>query len=281
MYAALVITLREGLEASLIVAILLAYLTKLGAARHRRQIWTGTLLAVLATGVAAVLLKSLAVQFEGRGALLFEATASGLAVGVLTYMILWMQRQSRRLRMDLERRVDAALSRNALWALVALAFTTVVREGLETVLFLFTLVREGRTSLMVGGVLGLGLAATLVYALFRTSTRINLRAFFVVTGLLLMFIAAGLAGHTIRSLQEAGILPVLVGQAWDTTPWLGEETLLGGLLHAFVGYSASPNVLEVLAYFAYLGTFLASFARALLSGPRGPRAEPPVTVGTG
>lgn len=272
MYAAFVITLREGLEASLIVGILLAYLTKRGAERYHRHIWTGTLLAVLATGVAAVLLQFLAIQFEERGALLFEAAASGLAVGVLTYMVLWMQRQSRRLRGDLERKVDAALSRNELWALVVLAFTTVVREGLETVLFLFTLVRAGRASLIVGSLLGLGLAAILVYALFRTSARINLRAFFVVTGVLLMFIAAGLVAHTVRSLQEAGVLPVLLGQAWDTTAWMGEDTLLGGLLHAFLGYSARPNGLELLAYLTYLGTFLASFGRAVLWGSRAARA---------
>lgn len=271
MYAALVITLREGLEASLIVGILLAYLAKRGAHRFHRHIWTGTLLAVLVTLAAAVLLQSLAVQFEGRGALLFEAAASGLAVGVLTYMVLWMQRQSRRLRGDLEGRVDAALSRNELWALVALAFSTVVREGLETVLFLFTLVRAGQVSLIVGSLLGLGLAAILVYALFRTSARINLRAFFVVTGVLLMFIAAGLVGHTVRSLQEAEVLPVLLGRAWDTTMWIAEETALGGLLHAFLGYSARPNVLELLAYLVYLGTFLASFGRAVLSSPRAVR----------
>lgn len=218
MYAALVITLREGLEASLIVGILLVYLTKRGAERFHRRIWTGTLLAVLVTLVAAVLLQSLAVQFEGKGALLFEASAAGLAVSVLTYMVLWMQRQSRRLRGDLERKVDAALTRNELWVLVALAFSTVVREGLETVLFLFNLVRAGRASLIVGSLLGLGLAATQVYALFRTSARINLRAFFVVTGVLLMFI------------------------------------------------------LEVLAYSAYLGAFLASFGRAVLWGSRAARA---------
>jgi high-affinity iron transporter len=281
MYAAFVITLREGLEASLIVGILLAYLTKRGAGQLHRHIWTGTLLAVLATVVAGGLLQILAVQFEGQGALFFEAAASTLAVGVLTWMVLWMQRQSRRLRGDLERRVDAALSRNELWALVLLAFSTVVREGLETVLFLFTLVRSAQASLIVGGLLGLGLAATLVYALFRTSARFNLRAFFIVTGVLLIFIAAGLVGHTVRSLQEAGVLPILAGRAWDTTAWIGEDTVPGGLLHAFLGYSARPNVLEVLAYMVYLGTFLASFARALLLGPRGPRTERPVTVGTG
>ena len=112
------------------------------------------------------------------------------------------------------------------------------------------------------------MAAILVYTLFRTSARINLRAFFVVTGVLLIFIAAGLAGHTVRSLQEAGVLPVLLGQAWDTTAWMGEDTLLGGLLHAFLGYSARPNVLEVLAYLAYLGTFAAAFGRAVLLRPR-------------
>ncbi len=271
MYAAFVITLREGLEASLIVGILLAYLTKRGAERFHRHIWTGTLLAVLATGVAAVLLQFLAIQFEGRGALLFEAAASGLAVGVLTSMVLWMQRQSRRLRGDLERKVEAALGRNELWALVVLAFSTVVREGLETVLFLFTLVRAGRVSLIAGSLLGLGLDAFLAYALFRSSARINLRAFFVATGVLLMFIAAGLVGHTVRSLQEAGLLPVIFGQAWDTTPWIGEETLLGGLLHAFLGYSARPSGLEVLASLVYLGTFVASFGRAVLSSPRAVR----------
>lgn len=272
MYTAFVITLREGLETSLIIGILLVYLTKRGAERFHRHIWIGTLLAMVATIVAAVLLQSLAVQFEGRGALLFEAAASGLAVGVLSYMVLWMQRQSRRLRGDLEHRVDAALSRNEVWALVVLAFTTVVREGLETILFLFTLVRAGRASLIAGSFLGLALAAILVYALFCTSARINLRAFFVVTGILLIFIAAGLVAHATHSLQEAGILPILLGQAWDTTLWIGEETLLGGLLHVFLGYSARPSGLEVLAYLAYLVTFLASFGRALFAARPATRA---------
>ena len=253
MGAALLITLREGLEAALIVGIILAYLARTGHRGKFGLVWTGTALAVGISALVGAAIFLTAGELEGRAEELFEGTAMLTAAGVLTYMIFWMRRQAINIRAHLQAQVSMALARRSAVALVLLAFVAVGREGVETALFMFA-AAQSATALqtLAGGVLGLGAAVLLGYLLYRGTYRLNLRAFFNVTSVLLLLFAAGLLAHGIHEYQEAGVLPVLVEQVWDTSRILPERSVAGSLLGAVFGYNATPSLLEVLAYGFYL-----------------------------
>lgn len=267
MLAGSLITIREGLEAFLIVGILLGYLTKIKQPQFKAYVWIGTGAAVAVSVLVAVIFQSLAIQFEGEAAELFEAIVALLAVGVLTWMVLWMQRQSRTIKGELEQKMDAALSSGQARALAGLAFISVLREGLETALFLsavFVAVHDDNP--LPGAALGLAVAAGITYLIFRSALRLNLRTFFIVTGSLLILIAAGLVGHSVMALQEIGWLPIGMSTAWDLDWLISNDGLLGRLLHAFVGYEAAPTWLMVIFYAAYVLFFGGQFIRAVRGG---------------
>ncbi len=267
MIQSLIVTLREGLEAALIVSILLAYLTRIDYREGFRAVWWGVAGAVLLSlGVGAVLF-SLGQALEGKAEEIFEGSAMLLAVVFLSWMVVWMKRQGRLLRGRLEAEAHRAATMGAA-SLAGLAFLAVGREGLETALFLFAAYETSSASAtIIGGLLGLALAVALGVALYRGSHRLNLRAFFAYTGLLLIFIAGGLLAHGIHEFQEAGVLPVFVEHLWDTNSVLDENSYLGKLLKGLLGYNGNPSLIEVVAYVSYLATTLTFFLRT-------PREEP-------
>lgn len=259
MFAAFLITLREGLEAALIVGTILSALRKLGRVNYMRSVWWGVGAAGLASIGIGLIMNALGMAFEGRGEKIFEGLAMLLAAGILTWMILWMQRPSRgqnrgqHIQQELERDVNKAMQVGRPSLLFGLAFVTVVREGIETVLFL-TAAAFSSTSgqILVGGTLGLLVAIGLGWLMFAASKRLNLRAFFQVTGFLLVLFAAGLLAHGIHELQEASLLPIIVEHVWDINPILDENSTVGGLLKALFGYNGNPSLLEVLSYIGYI-----------------------------
>lgn len=261
MAAGILITVREGLEAFLVVGILLAYLRRARAFSAAPYVWGGTAAGVAVSIALALALQALAVQFEGHAAHAFEVVAATIAVPILTYMVLWMQRHAAGLRGALEARAQAALGSGQILALAALAFITVLREGLETAVFLAAL-PPGASGLLSGAGVGLVLAAAIAAALFLGALRLNLRRFFVVTGYLLILIAAGLCAHIFMALHELG-MPAVIEQVWSTKWLLDSESLAGRVLHAFMGYHDEPSLLQVLAYFGYLGFVGRAFHRAV------------------
>lgn len=264
MLTSLLITMREGLEAFLIIGILLGYLTKINQHHLKLHVWIGTGAAILVSALLTVAFQALAIQFEGAAAEIFEAAVALLAVGVLTWMVLWMQGQSRGIKGELEQKVDVTLSQGQAFGLAGLAFFTVLREGLETALFLSAIFGSARdNSLMVGALLGLAIAAGITYLIFRSSIRLNLRTFFIVTGSLLIVIAAGLVGHSVKTLQEIGWLPIGTARAWNIAWLISNDGILGRLFHAFIGYDAAPSVLMVVAYSVYGLAVGAQFIRTL------------------
>lgn len=268
MIAGMLITIREGLEAFLITGILLGYLRKVGCATFGRYVWAGTVAGVLGSVGLALAFQRLAVEFEGHRAAIFEATASAIAVPILSYMVLYMQRQSHRLKADVEVKAELAISTGQVLALGTLAFITVLREGLETALFLTALTtRVSGGGLMPGALLGLAAAAAITYLVFASTVRLNLRRFFIATGFLLIFIAAGLCAHLFMTLHELGF-HFLGMTAWSTKAILDSESFLGRLLHAFIGYHDEPTVMQVVAYFGYLGTMSWAFLRAVKTSAR-------------
>ncbi len=252
MLAASLITFREGLEAALIVGIVLGYLRKIGLSDRRGYVWGGVITAVIASLGVALGLQLIGAQFTGRGEEIFEGTAMFLATGVLTYMIFWMRYQGRFLKAALERDVQLAVSAGQNWVLASLAFIAVFREGVETVLFLSAaafVTAAGET--LWGGLLGLAAAIVVGWFVFATAVRLDVRRFFDVTSIVLLLFAAGLLAHGVHEFQEAGLLPVVIEPVWDTNHILHEKSTLGSILKALFGYNGDPSLLEVVAYGGY------------------------------
>jgi len=252
MLASALITLREGLEAALIVGIVLGVLRKLGHSDRSRPVWAGVLAAVVVSVAAGLTLNALGVAFEGRGEEIFEGVAMLLAAGVLTWMIFWMQRQGRRIQAELELDVRRAVTIGSDWALFSLAFVAVVREGIETVLFLTAAAFSATPAqTLIGGTVGLFVAIVLGWLMFAAGKRLDVRAFFRVTSALLILFAAGLVAHGVHELQEAALLPTLIEHVWDINPILDENSTVGSILKALFGYNGNPSLLEVMAYGVY------------------------------
>jgi high-affinity iron transporter len=259
MLTAGVISFREGLEAALIVGIVIGYLVKTGQAARVRVAWAGVGAAVAASALIAFGLNLVGARLEGAAEELFEGATMLLAVLVLTGMIFWMRTQSRYLKATLEHELKAAVTSGATLTLFGVAFMAVFREGVETALLLAAaaFANDGLGTL-IGAVLGLGAAAVTGWLLYRATLRLNLRVFFSVTSLLLLFFAAGLFAHAVHEFQEAGLLPVLIEHVWDLNPLLNEDSALGEILTALFGYNGNPSLLEVLAYAGYWIVVLAA-----------------------
>ena len=257
MGAAFIVTLREGIEAALIVSILLAYLKQLGRTDRAHVVWWGTALAVGLSAVVGTVIFAVGAEFEGTAEQVFEGLVTLTAVSVLTWMIFWMRRQGARIKSDLQEKVDTALVAGG-FALAALAFTAVLREGIETALFLFAAAKGtavdagGVAGQVTGAVLGLGLAVVLGVLLYRGGIRMNLRTFFRVTGSILIVVAAGLFAYSVHELQEAGWFPLLTATAFDLTETLPDDSGVGAVLRGLVGYNADPSTLELFAWLGFV-----------------------------
>ncbi len=252
MIASFLIALREGIEAALIVAIILAYLKRVDAKQLVRPVYIGTVLGIAGSVAIGGLFLLLSVEFEGTGEQIFEGSTMLLAAAILTTMIFWMSRNSRGYSEDLKSKVQAALSNRRSYGLAGLAFVSIVREGIETVLFLgsSSFTATGIQTL-IGGALGLAVAILIGIAIIKYSVRMNMRLFFNATGILLVFFAAGLVANGIGEFGEAGIVPPLREHLWDTNHIITEDGHLGQLLHALFGYSASPSLSQLLGYLTY------------------------------
>ena len=254
MLATLVIFLREGVEASMIIAILLAYLNRIGRREHFRDVFVGVgaaLLLATAGGLAAYLTIR---SYDGsRVQTIFETVTYLVAATVLTYMTFWMRKHARSLSKELRARADAALDGRARWGLGLLAFQAVGREGLETVVFTLAIVFSTSTAgALSGAVIGLAGSLGIAFVIYRLGHKLNLARFFTVIGVLLMVFAAGLLADAVENLQQLGWLPVLAAPMWHSAGLLSEDSALGDVLHSFFGYSDAPTPLQVLIYAGYL-----------------------------
>ncbi len=255
MLPSFLLSLREGLEAALIIGILLGALRKVNRPDLKSAVWAGTAAALLVSLAAGGALAALGFSLEGQVEYVFEGITMLLAAALLTWMIFWMNRQGRFLRAEMEGKVrQAAASAASRGALFGLAFLAVVREGIELALFLtaaaFAL--QGG-AIWLGAVLGLGTAVLLGYLVFSSTRRLDLRRFFQVTGVLLLLFAAGLVAHGVHEFNEAGWIPAVIEHVWDINPYLNEKSAPGEILKALFGYNGNPSLTEVLAYLAYLG----------------------------
>jgi high-affinity iron transporter len=203
-----VVALREGFEASLVVGIVLAFLDRTGRRDGFNTVWVGVAAAVAVSVAAGIVLFAIGAELEGTAGAVFEGTAAITAAALLTWMIFWMRRQARSIRKEIEGRVSTALAQGSAVGLAAIAFIGVLREGVETALFLFSTTEASSPVVsLVGGLIGLSLAVVLGYAFYRGSSRLNLRLFFQATSVLLLLFAAWLLTKGLDELSEGGVIP--------------------------------------------------------------------------
>jgi len=254
MLATLVIFLREGVEASMIVAILLAYLNRIGQRQYFRDVFVGVGAALLLAAGGGVAAYETIRSYDGsRVQTIFETVTYLVAATVLTYMTFWMRKHARSLSKELRARTDAALDGRARWGLALLAFQAVGREGLETVVFTLAIIfSTSAAGALSGAVIGLAGGLGIAFMIYRLGHKLNLARFFTVIGVLLMVFAAGLLADAVQNMQELGWLPLLDAPMWHSASVLSQDSAFGDVLHSFFGYSDAPTPLQLLIYVAYL-----------------------------
>lgn len=260
MLSTFIIALREGLEAALIVGILVAYAVRTERRHLLKPLWTGVGVALIASLALGAVLSFTSAELTDRGAELFAGATSFIAVGLVTWMVFWMKRTARNLRNELHGKVDNALTDGPL-SLALVAFFAVAREGLETALFIYTNFKTvGAASLAtVGLILGLGLAVALGYAIYNRSVKLNLSKFFTITGVALIIVAAGVLSYGIHEFQELGWLPGADNFLWDVTPWIAKESILASLLGGTIGFDTTTSFVQFIAWAGYLVAVLVPY----------------------
>jgi high-affinity iron transporter len=262
--------LREGVEAALIVSIILAYLAKTGNQRHFSTIWLGAGAAIAVSVVIGLILFVTIGGFEAPAEQIFEGFAMILAASVVTWMLFWMRRTAANIKGELHASVDRALVEGGVIGLAVLAFTAVIREGIETALFLMgqaTAAGNEALSTLLGALVGLAIAVVIGFAIYRGARVLNLRTFFQWTGIALIFIAAGLLSHGIHEFVEAGWITIGTGTAFDISAVLPHEPdegslgVVGSILRALFGYTSSPEWITLIAWVTYVVVVLFLYLR--------------------
>lgn len=255
MLTPLLIMVREGFEAALIIAIVLAYLRRIDRLDLTRFMWAGVIAAVVIAAAFGIGIDATIGGLEGVARMRAFALISLLAATVLTWMVFWMRRQSRAIKGDLEHKVDSAIETgDPRRAIIAVAFFSVLREGIEAALFLVAsaTTSEGRT-VMLGAVIGLSIAAVLGYIVYAGGKKLPMRAFFRITGMIIVVFAAGLLAKTVLFLQASGDLSTMADNVYDLRRyrWLTNETEIGKTLGALIGWDPRPSIEQVIAWFGY------------------------------
>jgi high-affinity iron transporter len=268
----LLITLREGLEVGLVVVVVLAYLSKVGQRAYWKHALLGAAAAIAASFLVGALIFVVAGELEGQAEQVFEGTAMLAAVAVLSWMIVWMKSRAVHMQGHIQSQVRSALAVGSALGVAAIPFVAILREGVETTLFMFAAARTSTpVESSVGAGLGLAGALALSYLIYHGGRRISLRRFFNVTGVLLILSAVGLLAHGISELQEAGLVPSVVEHVWNVNGVFSDERSVGEWLKGILGYNADPSLVEVVVYPLYLGIALWYFLRAR---PDAPPVEP-------
>lgn len=254
------LALREGLEAALIIGIVLSVLHKMDRRKLNSAVWIGVLSAIVISVLAALVLNWIGAEFEGRGEQLFEGITMFLAAGILTWMVFWMRQKSTLIKQSIESTVLKASEGQGKKALFLLAFLAVAREGIELSLFLLAIrLTTNPFQEFLGAGLGISSAALIGWGFFATTRKLSLTRFFQSTNVLLALFAAGLVGLGIHEFNELGWIPAIVEHVWNLNSSLPDQSTAGQLLKALVGYNSSPSLSQVIGYFGYFGVLTGIF----------------------
>ncbi len=280
MIGSFLIFLREGIEGSMIVSIILTYLASAGRRDLFRWVFAGVGAALAGSALVGVVLYLAAKDaFVGSVAQeWFETVTFLIAVCILTYMTFWMKQHSRSLSGSVREELQQAISRNSGFALALVAFFTVGREAIETAIFTLAIAfRTSRGLLLAGALLGVLAAVLASVAMYRLGVRLNLKRLFMVLGVGLLVVAAGLLANATQNLQRLHVLPGAGMVLWRTDRWISESSGLGDVLHGLLGYASAPTALQVIVWALFLITGLLLF---LPSSPRRLLSRSPQTVGS-
>ena len=277
------IGLREGLEAALVVVILVAFLVKTDRRWALRHVWTGVGVAVALSVALGALLTYGTKQLTFEAQELIGGSASIIAVVFVTFMVFWMKSASRTISGELKGRLDKALDMGPL-AIALVAFLGVGREGLETAIFFYATTEaagQGNNQPLIGWVIGLGGAVVLGWLIYRGAVKINLATFFRYTGILLVLVAAGILAYGIHDLQEAGFLPGLTTLAFDVSATVDPGSWYATLLKGIFNFTPATTVLQAIAWVLYVGIVLTLFLRpARPAAPAAPTQQAPTATPT-
>jgi len=277
-----IIFLREGIEASMIVAILLSYLNQINKREHFRDVFLGVGAAfalILGGGIAAYI--AISNYNNSNFKTYFETATYLVAAAVLTGMTFWMHKHARTMSKELQARSDAALTTGHRWGLGILSFQSVGREGLETMVFTLAIVFASSNQsptplhgklLLLGAALGLITSLAIAFGIYKLGMKLNFKRFFQIVGVVLMFFAAALLAAAVQNLQSLNWLPFGTHILWNSSAALSESSTLGDILHAFIGYADHPTVLQLIVWAGYLAISITAFIRY---GKKGSKATQP------
>lgn len=256
MITSFIITFREALEAALIVSIIIAYLGKIGRRDINKFLYLGTGLGVFGSILLGSLILSVYGGLPSGADKIFEGVASVTATMVLTYMIFWMAKNSQHIRSELQIKITSIVTTGQVFSIASLAFVSVFREGLETVLFLTTLAVSDFSGTLFGLLTGIAAVVVLAVLMMRGIYRINVQKFFKYTSVMLVVFAAGLLGYGVHEFIEAGLAPPIIEHVWDINPTdathpLHENGAIGSIFKALIGYDGNPELLRVIVYVGY------------------------------
>lgn len=263
------VMLREGVEAALIVAILLAFLVRSEQREGMRWVWSGTVAAAVVSLAAGVVIFRTIGSLTGTAEQISEGTVALVATVLLTWMVFWMGARARSIKTHLESEADAALASSGVLGLAAVAFIAVAREGLESALFMISVAvgSDAEAMQFLGGLLGLVGAVAIGYLVYKGGRRIDLRRFFRVTGILIVVVAAGLMGKAVHEFQDASLLPTFVEHAWNIHALDPSVSQIGAFINTLFGISHDPSLLTVIVYWAYLVPVMRAFLKMTRKEP--------------
>jgi len=277
------ITLREGFEIALIVAIVLGYLRRTNNQQRFRDVWLGSGAAILLSAAVVLALEATSRELSPTASEAFEGVMMLVAVAVLTWMVFWMRRQAASIGSDLRHQVNVALAGSSSVGLAGIAFLSVMREGIETGVFLFagsTTASGSPAMFWFGAAAGFAVAAALGYAIYQGAHRLPMRQFFTVSGLVVLVLAAGMTSNAIAELQESGLIANLGSRPWDTDSVLSLTDASGKFMHTLVGYDPAPTWGQIVLFWGYLvvGVSLFLFAPRPSTGERPANERTPRAV---
>ncbi|MFI5304554.1 MAG: FTR1 family protein [Nitrospiria bacterium] len=251
-----IISWRESIEAALLVGILLVYLKKIGKQGQSFYIYLGVLFGIFASILFGYASNRVSYLFDGIREDILGTLVLLVAVVMLTYMVIWMSDQAKHLKGRYQQKIDEVFENKKLWTLALLAFTGVFREGVETVLFLWGIVLQNQEVVslslsLASGLGGLILAVVMAYFFFKGFGFLDLRKFFNITGLLLLFMSAGMLMAAVGKLESASLISPILSQVWNSAWLIDEHSLFGHFLSGFLGYRAKPSLMEIIAYVVY------------------------------
>jgi high-affinity iron transporter len=253
MLANFLIGLREGLEAALVVGILIAYLKKINQGDKTRSIWQGVFAAIALSAALGSFFTISSIHLEGDSEPLVAGILSFVAASLITWMVLWLGKKARFLKAELEGSIDRALTTGA-GSLFALAFFAVGREGLETAIFIWNgaMASQDATLTVVGTFLGLAVSVFAGWLLYRGALKLNLAKFFRYSGIALIVVAAGMFSYGIHEFQEIGLIPGDANKLYDISDVIGKESILGSVLKGLLNFTPTPSVLQAIGWTGFI-----------------------------